>query len=173
MTTNQNPAPRANAGSRADFKAQRNHNTTSARKGKAGGAGPDRVRKPQDGFRANGPTSPRSTGRRWRPSLPCCGASCRTARPSVPSMSRSTPAARIGVMGVSRSTAGPAAGPTSRPATRAAIQSRLSPTCSACRKPRRRARSPVCLGSKPGGGHDGRPLRASAGPRTRRGGARA
>jgi hypothetical protein len=54
MAKNKNPAPRANAGSRADFKAQRNLNTTSPRKVKAGGAGPNRVRKPQDGLRAGG-----------------------------------------------------------------------------------------------------------------------
>ncbi len=48
------PAPRANAGSRADFKAQRNDNITSAREGKAGGAGLDRISKPHDRLRASG-----------------------------------------------------------------------------------------------------------------------
>ena len=55
MRTKENRLPRANAGSRADFKAQRDLNRTSARERKAGDARPCPATKPRDGLRAGGP----------------------------------------------------------------------------------------------------------------------
>ena len=56
MSLNEGPAPRANAGSRADIKAEPNVDRTSAGEREAGaGVRPGRARKPQERLRASGP----------------------------------------------------------------------------------------------------------------------
>ena len=57
MSRNENPAPRANAGSRGDFKAERSDIRASASEWEAGrdGVPPCRPRMPQEGLHARGP----------------------------------------------------------------------------------------------------------------------
>ena len=50
-----NPAPRANAGSRAIFKSEHSDTRTSTAESKANGVRPSRPRKPQDARRPSGP----------------------------------------------------------------------------------------------------------------------
>ena len=55
MTTNESPAPRANAEGRADFKSEHPDTRASTGERKADAARSRRPRKPQDALRASGP----------------------------------------------------------------------------------------------------------------------